>query len=115
MSPFAPATPLLLILLSAFANGLKLTSLTNDHPYADIEHVQLSHGGLGVDASFPTHHGILEDTGRMEVYTSFINQCREKMGAVGYLCDASERGRMDANLFQPPLMKVCSTTCCCFI
>jgi hypothetical protein len=106
MSPL-PTTPLLLLLLSALTNGLKLTSLTNDHPHASIEPMaQPEHDGYGVDYSFPTHHGVLDDEERMEFYNSFITACRDEMGNLGYLCEASEMDRMGGNLFQPQRMKV---------
>jgi hypothetical protein len=102
MSPL----PLLLLLLSSLSNGLKLTSLTNDHPHASIEPVtQPDHDGYGVDYSFPAHHVVL-DGERMEFYNSFITACQDELGSAGYLCETSEKSRMEGNLFQPPRMKV---------
>jgi hypothetical protein len=55
------------------------------------------------DISFPIHPLDSNTYKRQQVYNEFMKQCRESLG---YLCDESEKTRMEANLFQPSRMKV---------
>ena len=80
---------------------------------------QPHHDGYGVDSSFPSHYGIrssdFDAEERQMFYDEFMKQCRNKMGRVGYLCDESEKNRMEANLLQPRMMKVWMTCQICGI
>ena len=98
-----------------FINGLKLTTLINEYPYATLEaQSQQHHDGYGVDASFPAHYSIrpsmFDSRERQQYYIEFMAQCMNRMYPMGFLCEEAELGRMENNLFQPQRMKVRSSS-----
>ncbi|KAL3801833.1 hypothetical protein HJC23_001229 [Cyclotella cryptica] len=117
------------------ASGLKLTSLGSKGGVLNVDTDTNTNGAesshshdnseqstrssttdrstYGVDCSFPTHRNSINLNGncpfdgveRQKNYDDFMEKCRESLHPLQYLCDESERSRIETNLIQPARIK----------